>query len=475
MSPPANPALQRAEQDTLREILTWTQEVIEGRGSSGAQMVVTLVIGCLPYVGQAVDVYNILRNLYALANEPASPQKWMDLVLSLIALVPLVGDALKNIVMMMRQGKPLGRILDTLPNSLRGNNDAWFRQIDWQKYGNEISRSFSNLSRELIAALDNWAMKGLLGRTGTERLIRQLRVLEQQATRQIRQVVTELQRLHQRTLAMPLPSTTANTVRSTAAAPRRAPPGSSASGNVRITTSGTPTPANGQIQASRRQSERSNLGRQMTGVSGEHIADYYFVRRQHSRRKVNQHGQLYEMQQPGHRGIDHVWHSPRLPRGYRISDTKATAGATHRLETAQQVFQALQYGIDAYLGEGDEGRLRSALGNTRRDGRQMSHRWIAAKIGSAKLTPDAERELPPKVRAWERNNFKLGAQTQRTPRGTLRSPVYCPYDRSVITVVGANLNRHQHATGSDRGTCRKPVTSHQIATEFVIPVESLVE
>ena len=51
-----NVALQKAEDDALAEILSWVQEVVEGRGDSAAQMIVTVVLGCIPYVGQAVDV-----------------------------------------------------------------------------------------------------------------------------------------------------------------------------------------------------------------------------------------------------------------------------------------------------------------------------------------------------------------------------------------------------------------------------------
>ena len=80
-------------------------------------------------------------------------------------------------------------------------------------------------------------------------------------------------------------------------------------------------------------------------LSGEHIADYYFVRRQRSRQKVSHGGNLYEMRQPngaiavGHQGIDHVWHGSRLPIGYRVSDTKGSGQPFQRkLETAQQVW-----------------------------------------------------------------------------------------------------------------------------------------
>ncbi|MBF8768126.1 hypothetical protein IR009_23345, partial [Pseudomonas putida] len=42
--------IRQAETDTLAEILTWVREVVEGRGQSVSQMVVTVVLGCIPGV-----------------------------------------------------------------------------------------------------------------------------------------------------------------------------------------------------------------------------------------------------------------------------------------------------------------------------------------------------------------------------------------------------------------------------------------
>jgi hypothetical protein len=75
----------------------------------------------------------------------------------------------------------------------------------------------------------------------------------------------------------------------------------------------------------------------------------------------------------------------------------------------------------------------------------------------------------PKVNACEFNDFKLGAQTTFEDGKIQRSLVKCPYDRSLITVVGPNLNQHDNAKGVTAGRCAKGVASHQIATEFVLP------
>ncbi|MNR12665.1 hypothetical protein D3C85_1290330 [compost metagenome] len=121
----SHPSTSRLEEDTFLQILTWVEEVVEGRGASLAQMMVSTVLGLIPFVGQAVDAYNILRCLYQLTRTPDSGQHWLDLVLSLVALVPGFGDALKNVFNMLRQGKPMGRILDSLPRHVRGDIESW--------------------------------------------------------------------------------------------------------------------------------------------------------------------------------------------------------------------------------------------------------------------------------------------------------------------------------------------------------------
>ncbi|MFG0683834.1 hypothetical protein ACF8E5_03160, partial [Pseudomonas sp. WSY_20] len=98
--------IRQAETDTLAEILTWVREVVEGRGQSVSQMVVTVVLGCIPGVGQALDAYNILRALHSLTRDSDNADNWIELVLCLIALVPLFGDALKNVFRMLRSGMP---------------------------------------------------------------------------------------------------------------------------------------------------------------------------------------------------------------------------------------------------------------------------------------------------------------------------------------------------------------------------------
>ena len=161
---------------------------------------------------------------------------------------------------------------------------------------------------------------------------------------------------------------------------------------------------------------------------------------------------------------------------YRISDTKGTGGAFHKLETAKAVFAGLEYGIDAYLGMEDEKRVERAVNKpTVGDGRQLSHKWIAAKIRDAQLVEQHKLVLGRQIEAWEGVEFKMGAETLIEAGEPTRYLVKCPYDRSLITVVGPNHNLHERAKGSVTPKCCKAAASHQIGTEFVLPTQMLIK
>lgn len=464
---PATQAIRRTESDLKK----WLTEVIDGTGASPAQMIITVVLGCIPYVGQALDARNIIISLMDVADEPDSTEKWIDLVLSLVALVPVFGDALKNVFKMLRLGKPLGRILDALPNQLRGNVEKWFRTLDWARYTREITGLADTILAKLVNLLDGWVTRAVMGNARVKQIVKQLEHVQGLAQRKIDEVMQGLQATYKKALADPLPSTTA---RSPAGkAPKAPPPGSSAGGNVKTTSAGNSTPAQGQSGGTHRQSPPQRTNAQK-GASGEHITDYYFVKRNRTRAKVSNRGVLYEYQQPGHNGIDHVWHDARLPFKYRITDTKATGKSYHKkLMTPKAAFEALRMGIDVYLGAEDEGKTKNAVGTTNNHGVQLSHLWVARKIASANLVAQHAPHLLRAIKAWEGVKFKPATEVKVVEGVPQRVAVKCPYDRSLVTVTGPNLDLHDKSKGGDLPKCSRPVSAHQIAAEFVMPTEML--
>jgi hypothetical protein len=459
----ATQAIVSAENSTSR----WLKEVIDGNGATPAQMIVTTVLGCIPYVGQALDARNIIIGIIDLSDNPEDSELWLNLVLSLIALVPGFGDALKNVFKLLRLGKPLGRILDALPNQLRGNIERWFRDLNWAAYTRDVTSLFDNILAKLIGVLDGWATRAVMGNARVKQVVGQLERIQALARQKIDEAMQSLQKAHKNALADPLPNTSA-------AAPaaktpvKKAPPGSDKSGSVHTTTGGTQTPASGTANGTHRQSppKRTNSA---LGASGEHITDYYFVKRNKTRTKVSNRGILWEYQQPGHDGIDHVWHHAGLPFKYRMTDTKATDKVRHRLMTPKAFFDLARQGVDVFMHWDDEGSIRNATpGATVSDGKELSHTWVVRKVGQAELLAEHKTLLNREIERWRRDFTKDAT-------GKWRLSGRAPYDRSFVTVVKPNLDLHDNSKGKDLPQCSRPLRAHQIGAEFVLATEIYFE
>lgn len=459
----ATQAIASAENSTLR----WLKEVIDGSGASPAQMIVTTVLGCIPYVGQALDARNIIIGIIDLSENPDDGELWLNLVLSLIALVPGFGDALKNVFKLLRMGKPMGRILDALPNQLRGNIERWFRDLNWAAYTRDLTSLLDGILAKLINVLDGWATRAVMGNARAKQVVTQLERIKSLARQKIDEAMQSLQKAHKKALADPLPNTTA--AAPAAKSPvKKAPPDSKSSGSVKTTTGGTHTPASGNANGTHRQSPAKRDNKTL-GASGEHITDYYFVKRNKSRSKVSNRGVLWEYQQPGHDGIDHVWHHGGLPFKYRMTDTKATNKARHRLMTPKAFFDLARQGIDVFMHWDDEGSIRNATpGATVNDGKELSHIWVVRKVGQAELLAEHEAFLNREIERWRRDFAKDSS-------GKWRLSGKPPYDRSFVTVVKPNLDLHDHAKGKDLPKCSRPIRVHQIAAEFVLATEIYFE
>jgi hypothetical protein len=168
-------------------------------------------------------------------------------------------------------------------------------------------------------------------------------------------------------------------------------------------------------------------------------------------------------------GIDHVWHHDRLPFGYRITDTKGTNSARHRLMTPKAFYEAARQGIDIFMAMQDETSIRNATPKaTVGDGKEMSHTWVVRKIPESKLKAEHRLALEEATEQW-RFDFNKDAT------GKWRLSGKAPYDRSFVTVVASNIDQHDTSIGGDLPRCSRPVKSHQIAAEFILPTDIYFE
>ena len=449
----------------------WIKGVLDGSGSSPAQIIVAVVIGCIPFVGQGVDVGNVIVSIVKISENPNNKDNWFDLVFNLIAFVPVAGDGLKIVFKQLRSGKSMGAILDAIPSkTMRGNVEKWFRNLNWNAYTKELQTTSNKIIDGLIDVFDSWMTRAVLGQARLKTLVVQLRQMKKVANKQIEMVMKDLQLAHKKALATPYPNTTAKAPIHTSGSKKpnsTSAPRTQQNGQVLKNTSGNTAKAGSKNTSTKRESKkRSN---QELGSGGEHITDYYFVKRKKNRSKINNNGVLYEYHDTGHNGIDHVWHSNSIGHKYRITDSKSTNLASHKkLMTPKAAMAALRMGLDVYMKSDQESKAKRSVGTTVADGVQMSHLWIASKIDGAKITPN-HSSIVKKIKAWRRVNFK--PSTEKRVGKTVA--VQCPYDRSLVTITGNLFDHHSQCKGLDKPKCTRTVTAHAITLEFVLPNEML--
>lgn len=461
----------RVTQKGEQSAADWIKGVLDGSGSSPAQIIVAVVIGCIPFVGQGVDVGNVIVSIVKIAENPNNKDNWFDLVFNLIAFVPVAGDGLKIVFKQLRSGKAMGAILDAIPSkTMRGNVEKWFRNLNWSAYTKELQTTSNKMIDGLIDVFDSWMTRAVLGQARLKTLVLQLKQMKKVANKQIEMVMQDLQSAHKKALATPYPNTTAKAPVHTSGSKKpnsTSAPRTQQNGQVLKNTSGNTAKTGSKNTSTKRESKkRSN---QELGSGGEHITDYYFVKRKKNRSKINNNGVLYEYHDTGHNGIDHVWHSSSIGHKYRVTDSKSTNLASHKkLMTPKAAMAALRMGLDVYMKSDQESKAKRSVGTTVGDGVQMSHLWISKKIGSAKIIP-AHDELEDDIEAWRRVKFK--ASTENRMGKTIA--VQCPYDRSLVTITGNLFDHHSQCKGLDKPKCTRTVTAHAITLEFVLPNEML--
>lgn len=387
----ATPQVIRVTEKGEQSAAEWVKGVLDGSGSSPAQIIVAVVIGCIPFVGQGVDVGNVIVSIIKIAEKPEDKDNWFDLVFNLVAFVPVAGDGLKIVFKQLRSGKAIGAILDAIPSkTMRGNVDKWFRNLNWSTYTKELQNTSNKMIDALIDVFDSWMTRAVLGNARLKTIVVQLKQMKRIADQKIEMVMKEMQGLHQKALATPYPNTTAKAPIATrtptpptvtkaktpsSPAPKtptptptttRKPPHSDPApktpqnGNVaKNTGSNSVTPGKKNTSNRRKQLKKKKRSNKELGSGGEHITDYYYVKRMKSRAKINNNGVLYEYDDSGHGGIDHVWHSARLAHGYRVTDSKATNALSHRtLMTPKAAMMALKMGLDVYMASDEDDKVK---------------------------------------------------------------------------------------------------------------------
>lgn len=157
------------------------------------------MIGCIPFVGQGVDVGNVIVSVVKISEKPDNKENWFDLVFNLVAFVPIAGDGLKIVFKQLRSGKAMGAILDAIPSkTLRGDVDKWFRTLNWNTYTRELQTTSNKIIDGLIGVFDSWMTRAVLGNAKLKTLVTQFPANEESCQSKIDMVMKEMQAAHKR-------------------------------------------------------------------------------------------------------------------------------------------------------------------------------------------------------------------------------------------------------------------------------------
>ncbi|MEC5164210.1 MULTISPECIES: hypothetical protein [unclassified Janthinobacterium] len=319
----------------------WLGGLVSGKGTSPSQIILTGVLGLVPGLGQAMDARDLIFGLILVAKSPASIIGWIELVITLIGCVPGAGDTLKVSFKLMQQGHSFGRVLEAVSPKVRGNVEAYMRNINWKNLAGECKGLLNKTFAAFIDGLDSWAVKALTSRSQVKEVIGELKSLQQRAPKMIDEVFAELKNLHAKMLGHELPGTTAALAGTsgkaakvearevvTATATKQARALSKKEKRLlakknRDVKENHVTPYTTKVD--QKKAAQKNRNRNKQAVIAEHLTDY-FVKKKHTIfNKVNNNGKLTEEKSVMHTGIDHLWaNSTDIAKPFVVGDTKSS-------------------------------------------------------------------------------------------------------------------------------------------------------
>ncbi|NVI83520.1 hypothetical protein [Janthinobacterium sp. BJB401] len=476
---PAGRALREADDG----IGGWLAELVTGAGSSPSHIIVTGILGVIPGVGQAMDARDLILGVIQISRYPAAVGGWVELVITLVGCVPVVGDSLKVGFKLMKQGSHFGRVLEAVSPTLRGNVEKFMRKIDWGALSKDSKGLFNSAIETFIDGIDSWVVKAMAGGPEIRQLIGELKALQKQGPRMIDDAFADLKKVHAKMMGDELPHTTAALGAATGKVARQEAQDLSkivatkegkavAGGDKKLLAKknkdakenkATPntTKVNTKKKGEKKKSWRS-------GVPAEHITDYSVKNKHIAFHKANNGGVLTEEHSMPHNGLDHLWSNPlNLIQPFVVGETKSSIFDSFNLINAlpcemKEKFNALREdeaanplkngrpnifdseGRDEYADKivnvgrsGNTGAIRGGLNKANRETKlaaQMSHAWIVNALEKENLTAQG-MIIKKLIRKYEKS--------QASDKSCSR-----PYERWICLVTGRQLAQHKKSNGS---------------------------
>jgi hypothetical protein len=199
------------EKGLVLRVAGWLWGTVKGgfnEQQTTSQIVVDAVIGMVPLVGDVTAIRDLLAVVLRLVREPERRQhkaEWIQLVILLFALVPVVGGAIKGVgQLLVRGGTALAKTSATIEQMIAvlnrlGQGDAvtWFRKLDLESYVSVVRAKWLQLTDRLTGVVERMLvrLKSVLPESMLEHLrltLERLRQLKAAGERMIPDALKEL-------------------------------------------------------------------------------------------------------------------------------------------------------------------------------------------------------------------------------------------------------------------------------------------
>jgi hypothetical protein len=162
----------------VQDAMDWLVGVLEGdfnEDPTTSQIMVGAIISAIPFIGEAVDVRDIIANLCKVIKKPSDHWAWIALTVSLIALIPVAGGVLKGVfgyvIRAIKKGgkyadEALEVVLALIRGVTKGDPVKYLKELPWDKYTKDVLGYFKDIGQGLQHGLQNlyqsWVFRKIL-------------------------------------------------------------------------------------------------------------------------------------------------------------------------------------------------------------------------------------------------------------------------------------------------------------------------
>jgi hypothetical protein len=180
-----------AEKALLTRVGGWIWGTVQGNFNeqqSTSQVIVDAVISCIPVLGEVTDIRDVIAIVLGMANDPKKREDkwaWLDLTVTLLALIPVVGGALKGVGKLLARGaknariptQAIGECIAFLNRMGWGKAHDWLKQLNLEKHTANIAGQWRQICQRTDQGLTS--VRKSFGRFMPEEMLQRIEQLQQ--------------------------------------------------------------------------------------------------------------------------------------------------------------------------------------------------------------------------------------------------------------------------------------------------------